>query len=71
MAGTAYEYEKTLRLVPGKPELMIEHRLKNTGQSRSTQRSTTTTFCGWNQAMPASRVTFPFPSPPPARRRPT
>src|SRR3954470_7673488 len=29
--GTAYTYEKTLRLVPGKPELVIEHRLRNTG----------------------------------------
>src|SRR3569833_440310 len=30
-AGYGYVYEKTLRLVPGKPQLVIEHRLKNTG----------------------------------------
>jgi hypothetical protein len=30
-AGTGYVYEKTLRLVPGKPQLVIEHRLRNTG----------------------------------------
>ena len=29
--GTAYLYQKTLRLTPGKPELVIEHTLKNTG----------------------------------------
>jgi len=30
--GYAYIYRKTLRLVKGKPELLIEHSLKNTGQ---------------------------------------
>ncbi|MCX6614389.1 MAG: hypothetical protein NTW74_26560 [Acidobacteria bacterium] len=28
----SYRYEKTVRLVPGKPEMWIEHRLKNTGK---------------------------------------
>src|SRR3569623_2017827 len=28
-AGYGYAYEKTLRLVPGKPQLVIEHRLEN------------------------------------------
>lgn len=27
--GWAYDYEKTIRLVPGAPEMVIEHRLKN------------------------------------------
>ena len=31
-SGYAYTYTKTLRLVPGKPELVIEHSLRNTGQ---------------------------------------
>jgi hypothetical protein len=31
-AGHAYVYEKSLILVPGKPELLITHRLKNTGR---------------------------------------
>ena len=31
-AGYAYEYTKKLRLVAGRPELIIEHTLKNTGQ---------------------------------------
>jgi hypothetical protein len=30
-AGYAYEYQKVVRLVKGKPELVLEHSLKNTG----------------------------------------
>jgi len=30
--GYAYEYTKTVKLTKGKPELVLEHRLKNTGQ---------------------------------------
>lgn len=30
-SGYAYEYTKVVRLVKGKPELVLEHRLKNTG----------------------------------------
>ncbi len=29
--GYGYEYTKTVRLVKGKPEMLLEHRLKNTG----------------------------------------
>ena len=29
--GWAYDYKKTIRLIPGQPELVIEHRLVNTG----------------------------------------
>lgn len=31
-SGIAYLYTKTVRLVKGKPEMVIEHRLKNTGK---------------------------------------
>ena len=31
-SGYAYVYRKTVRLVPGKPQMVIEHRLKNTGK---------------------------------------
>lgn len=34
--GTGYMYRKTLRLAPGKPELVIEHVLKNTGSKPCT-----------------------------------
>ncbi len=30
--GYGYVYHKTVRLVPGKPEMVLEHRLKNTGR---------------------------------------
>ena len=30
--GYAYDYHKTVKLVKGKPELLLEHTLKNTGQ---------------------------------------
>jgi hypothetical protein len=32
-AGFGYVYEKTLRLVPGKPQMVIEHVLRNTGST--------------------------------------
>jgi hypothetical protein len=31
-SGYGYRYEKTVRLVPGKPQMIIEHRLTNTGK---------------------------------------
>ncbi len=31
-SGYAYEYTKTVRLVKGKPEMVLEHRLRNKGQ---------------------------------------
>ena len=31
-SGYGYRYEKTIRLVPERPEMVIEHRLKNTGR---------------------------------------
>jgi hypothetical protein len=31
-SGYAYDYTKTIRLTPGKPEMTIEHTLKNTGK---------------------------------------
>jgi hypothetical protein len=30
--GYGYIYRKTVRLIPGKPEMVLEHRLKNTGR---------------------------------------
>jgi hypothetical protein len=58
--GTAYVYEKTLRLLPDKPKLVIEHRLKNTGS-----RSINTTVYDHNflkikEGNAGVRVTFPF-----------
>ena len=32
VAGYSYEYEKKVRLVKGKPQMVLEHKLKNTGK---------------------------------------
>ena len=32
-SGYGYEYHKTVRLIPGQPEMVIEHTLKNTGRN--------------------------------------
>jgi hypothetical protein len=31
-SGYGYRYQKTVRLVPGRPEMVMDHRLKNTGK---------------------------------------
>jgi hypothetical protein len=68
--GIAYVYEKTLRLVPGKPQLVIEHRLKNTGSKPITTTVYDHNFLRLKPSNASVRVTFPFPitaaSPPPA-----
>jgi hypothetical protein len=68
--GTAYMYEKTLRLTPGKPELVIEHVLKNTGTKPISTTVYDHNFLKIKQGNDGVRVTFPFtvaaPSPPPA-----
>jgi hypothetical protein len=68
--GTAYVYEKVLRLVPGKPELIIEHSLKNTGSKSISTSVYDHNFLKIKQGNAGVRVTFPFPiattTPPPA-----
>jgi hypothetical protein len=68
--GIAYVYEKTLRLVPGKPELVIEHRLKNTGSKPIDTTVYDHNFLRLKPGNAGIRVTFPFTvaaaSPPPA-----
>ena len=68
--GIAYVYQKTLRLVPGKPELVIEHRLKNTGSKAITTSVYDHNFLALKPGNAGLRVTFPFnvvaASPPPA-----
>jgi len=60
-AGTGYVYEKTLRLASGKPQLVIEHRLKNTGAKPI---GTTVYDHNFLRLVPGNagiQVTFPFP----------
>ena len=68
--GIAYVYEKTLRLVPGKPELVIEHRLKNTGSKAINTSVYDHNLLTLKPGNAGVRVTFPFTvaatSPPPA-----
>lgn len=67
--GIAYVYEKTLRLVSGKPELVIEHRLKNTGSKVINTSVYDHNFLTLKPGNAGVRVTFPFnvtaASPPP------
>lgn len=60
-AGTSYIYEKTLRLVPGKPQLVIEHRLRNTGSKPIISNVYDHNFLTLVHGNGGIRVTFPFP----------
>src|SRR5262249_42898460 len=68
--GTAYMYQKTLRLTPGKPELVIEHVLKNTGTMPIKTTVYDHNFLRIKPGNDRVRVTFPFTvasaNPPPA-----
>lgn len=67
--GVAYMYQKTLRLTPGKPELVIEHVLKNAGVTPISTTVYDHNFLKIKQGNDAVRASFPFiiaaASPPP------
>lgn len=60
--GYAYRYTKVLRLTPGKPELVIEHTLRNTGEKpiATTQYNHNFFVIDGKPTGPASVVGFPF-----------
>ena len=61
--GYGYVYRKTVRLVPGKPQMVLEHHLRNTGR-RAIQASVYNhNFLVLDQQPPGPdfSVTFPFP----------
>jgi hypothetical protein len=60
-AAISYVYEKTLRLVPGKPQLVIEHRLKNTGTKPIITSVYDHNFLRLVPSDAGIQVTFPFP----------
>ena len=68
--GYGYVYEKTLRLVPGKPQLSITHRLRNTGKKVITTSVYDHNFLRLVSGNGGVTVTFPFApiaaNPPPA-----
>lgn len=58
---TAYTYEKILRLVLGKPQLIIEHRLKNTGSKVINTTVYDHNFLRLVPGNAGTTITFPFP----------
>lgn len=60
--GYSYVYRKTIRLLPGKPEMVLEHSLKNTGQRTITASAYDHNFLNIDQkpAGPGYTITFPF-----------
>lgn len=61
-AGYSYLYQKTLRLLPGKPTLVLEHSLKNTGRKpiETTVYNHNFYMIDGQPAGPDFSVTFPF-----------
>lgn len=71
LGETAYTYEKILRLVPGKPQLVIEHRLQNTGSTPINTTAYDHNFLRLTPGNAGTKITFPFPvtiatNPPPS-----
>jgi len=68
--GYGYVYEKTLSLVPGKPQLLITHQLRNTGQKAINTSVYDHNFLKLIHGNGGTKITFPFAlsaaSPPPA-----
>ena len=60
--GYAYTYRKTLRLEPGKPVLVLEHSLKNTGQKTIQTQQYNHNFFVFDgmHSGPGTVVKFPF-----------
>lgn len=59
-SGYAYDYEKTLRLVPGTTQLVIEHVLKNTGSRAISTNVYDHNFLRLTPGNEGIRVSFPF-----------
>jgi len=61
-SGYGYVYHKTVRLVKGKPELVLEHRLKNTGRKKIETAVYDHNFLMLDQQPSGTdfKVTFPF-----------
>ena len=58
--GYGYVYEKTLRLVPGKPQLIISHSLLNTGSKPVSTTVYDHNFLRLKRGNGGIRVNFPF-----------
>lgn len=69
-SGFGYVYTKTLTLVPGKPQLIISHVLRNTGSKPIASSVYDHNFIIMNPGQADMRVTLPFapPQPTPQQR---
>lgn len=68
--GYAYEYHKTIRLVKDKPQMILEHRLKNTGTRALTANVYNHNFLVLDQKAPGPGYTITFPFEIQTRRAP-
>ena len=61
-SGYGYVYTKTVRLTKGKPQMVIEHTLKNTGTQADPEQRLQPQFPGARQQAPGPdfEITFPF-----------
>ncbi len=62
-SGYAYIYRKTVRLIEGKPEMVLEHHLKNTGRRTIRSAVYNHNFLVLDRQPPGPdfSITFPFP----------
>lgn len=62
-SGYGYAYHKTVRLAPGKPVLVLEHRLKNTGRRAITGTVYNHNFLVLDRQAPGPdfKISVPFP----------
>jgi hypothetical protein len=58
--GYGYVYEKSLSLVPGKPQLLITHHLRNTGQKTISTSVYDHNFLRLTHGNSGTKITFPF-----------
>lgn len=67
-SGYAYNYTKTVRLVPGKPRMLIEHSLKNTGSKPIATQVYAHNFLSLDNQPPGPDFTIRFPFQPTTTR---
>jgi hypothetical protein len=70
LSGYGYLYKKTVRLVPGKPELVLSHTLKNTGARRIETTVYDHNFWTLDNLAPGPGLVIKFPFPLQAVRPP-
>lgn len=67
-SGYAYDYAKTIRLTPGKPEMVLEHTLKNTGKKAIDTSVYNHNFLTLDNQPPGPDFTIRFPFNPHPKR---